>query len=118
MHIRQRAAGAVLALGLAVGGLSATAFPATAAPASPAAPSSPAAAADLSCSARLVTGSAGHKGASVTCTGGAFTAYVDCERTDNGYQYRHFGNRAVSGGTSTVWCDLNARVIHVDAVPS
>jgi hypothetical protein len=104
MHIRQRAAGAVLALGLAVGGLSATAFPA--------------AAADLSCSARLVTGSAGHKGASVTCTGGAFTAYVDCERTDNGYQYRHFGNRAVSGGTSTVWCDLNARVIHVDAVPS
>ncbi|BAU84885.1 hypothetical protein SLA_3996 [Streptomyces laurentii] len=104
MHIRQRAAGAVLALGLAVGGLSATAFPATAA--------------DLSCSARLVTGSAGHKGASVTCTGGAFTAYVDCERTDNGYQYRHFGNRAVSGGTSTVWCDLNARVIHVDAVPS
>ncbi|GAA2815362.1 hypothetical protein [Streptomyces showdoensis] len=109
MQARQRVAGAVAALVLGAGGLLTAAPPAAAAPSSETA---------LSCSAQLITGSAGHKGANIRCTGGSFTGVIDCQRTDTGYTYRHFGNRAGSGGTSTVWCDLTARVIYAGGTPS
>ncbi|MER8046722.1 hypothetical protein [Streptomyces sp. NPDC094032] len=109
MHARPRVAGTVAALVLAAGGLLTTA------PAANASSSAPAA---LSCSARLITGSGGHRGADITCSGSSFTGVIDCKRTDNGYVYRHFGNRVPSGGTSTVWCDLTATVISAYGTPS
>ncbi|MEV0783178.1 hypothetical protein AB0I52_09370 [Streptomyces sp. NPDC050423] len=82
--------------------------------ASPAAAS----AAGLSCSTpKLLVGSAGHHGASISCTGGAFTEFIDCYKPGYG-TYRHFGNRAVSGGTSTTWCDTGADVTAVGVSPS
>ncbi|MBD0710877.1 hypothetical protein BU197_21625 [Streptomyces sp. CBMA291] len=72
----------------------------------------------LNCSAQLITGSGGHRGANITCTGSSFTGVIDCRRTDNGYTYRHFGNRVPSGGTSTVWCDLGATVVQAYGTPS
>ncbi|WP_406349242.1 hypothetical protein OHA44_36875 [Streptomyces sp. NBC_00144] len=103
MTIRNRFIGSIAATALLSAGLLSAAAPATAV-------SAPAQA--LNCgSPTLLTGSAGHKGAKVTCTGAAFTASVVCDK--QGYQYRHFGNRAVSGGTSTVWCDLGAYVVRV-----
>ncbi|MEU0402855.1 hypothetical protein ABZ318_21950 [Streptomyces sp. NPDC006197] len=109
MHVRQRVAGTVAALALAASGLLAAAPTASASASAPAA---------FSCSARLITGSGGHRGAEIRCTGSSFTGVVDCKRTDNGYVYRHFGNRVPSGGTSTVWCDLNATVIQAYGTPS
>ncbi|MET8379345.1 hypothetical protein [Streptomyces microflavus] len=59
----------------------------------------------LSCSNRqYFTGSDGHAGGSLSCTGGAFTAKATCVKAGEP-NYIHFGNRATSGGTSTVWCD-------------
>ena len=56
-------------------------------------------------------GSGGHNGAIVHCEGiGRFQSMARCERTDNGYQYMHYGPTAPDGGTSTVWCDLGAVV--------
>ncbi|MFD5031575.1 hypothetical protein ACFVWX_14070 [Streptomyces sp. NPDC058220] len=55
-----------------------------------------------------MTGTAGHRGASVACRGGAFTGWIDCQKGN--LIYRHYGNRAVSGGVSTTWCDLNGAV--------
>ncbi|MFJ6465770.1 hypothetical protein ACIQM0_32885 [Streptomyces sp. NPDC091387] len=82
--------------------------------ASPAAAS----AAGLSCGTpRLLVGSAGHHGASISCTGGAFTEFIDCNKPGYG-TYRHFGNRAVSGGTSTTWCDIGADVTTVGVTAS
>ncbi|MEU9669975.1 hypothetical protein AB0E25_31265 [Streptomyces bobili] len=66
-----------------------------------------------------VTGSGGHRGAAVTCKGDGtsrFQAAVTCKRLDTGYEYRHDGppERAwPADGTSTVWCDLGANLIHV-----
>ncbi|MFJ3709506.1 hypothetical protein OG204_01645 [Streptomyces sp. NBC_01387] len=100
---RNRLVGSIAATALLGAGLLSAAAPATAAPAQVQA---------LNCGpATPLTGSGGHKGARVTCTGAAFTASVVCDK--QGYQYRHFGNRAVSGGTSTVWCDLGAYVVKV-----
>ncbi|MCX4681929.1 hypothetical protein OG413_42795 [Streptomyces sp. NBC_01433] len=82
-----------------------------------AAPSASASASALSCGYQLVSGNP-HKGAAITCTGGSFTGIIDCKRTDTGAVYRHFGNRASSGGTSTVWCDVNAKVIWAGGTPS
>lgn len=109
MHVRPRVSGIVAALVLAAGGLLTTAPAATAAASAPTA---------LNCSSRLVTGSGGHRGAAITCSGSSFTGVIDCRRTDTGYVYRHFGNRVPSGGTSTVWCDLNATVIQAYGTPS
>ncbi|MEU6933337.1 hypothetical protein [Streptomyces sp. NPDC046385] len=109
MHARPRFTGIVAALALAAGGLLATAPAATASASAPAA---------LNCSARLITGSGGHRGADITCSGSSFTGVIDCKRNDTGYVYRHFGNRVPSGGTSTVWCDLNATVIQAYGTPS
>ncbi|MFE5299981.1 hypothetical protein [Streptomyces sp. NPDC056632] len=109
MHVRQRVAGTVAALALAASGLLAVA------PAASASVSSPSA---LTCSSRLITGSGGHRGAEIRCTGSSFTGVIDCRRIDNGYVYRHFGNRVASGGTSTVWCDLNATVVQAYGTPS
>ncbi|MFF3260936.1 hypothetical protein ACFYWO_17405 [Streptomyces sp. NPDC002932] len=82
------------------------------------APTAGAAPAGLSCSTpKLLTGSAGHHGASISCTGGAFTQFIDCYKAGYG-TYRHFGNRAVSGGTSTTWCDIGADVTGVGVSPS
>ncbi|MFE2476116.1 hypothetical protein [Streptomyces sp. NPDC059389] len=68
--------------------------------AAPAAHAAPAPApADLNCTTWKVYGNP-HEGAATTCTGGAFTGWIDCRRYDNGYVYRHFGNRALSGGTT------------------
>ncbi|MFJ2176722.1 hypothetical protein ACIOHE_27985 [Streptomyces sp. NPDC087851] len=104
------AVAATLALG--AGGLLATAAPATAAPAT----ATPESRAALTCSHRLLTGSGGHKGAAITCNGSTFTGVVDCKKGD--LVYRHFGNRAASGGTSTVWCDLGAQVVFAGGTPS
>ncbi|MEV7426274.1 hypothetical protein [Streptomyces sp. NPDC091212] len=111
------AIGATLALG--AGGLLITAAPATAAPEFPAAssaPTAPSAPTALTCTHRLQTGSGGHKGAAITCNGSTFTGIIDCKKGD--LVYRHFGNRAASGGTSTVWCDLGAQVIFAGGTPS
>ncbi|MCS0637023.1 hypothetical protein NX801_15400 [Streptomyces sp. LP05-1] len=71
----------------------------------------------LACdSPQYLVGSGGHHGASIRCTGGAFTEFIECDKS--GYIYTHFGNRALSGGTSTTWCDLNAVVRRVGVTPS
>ncbi|MFG2178077.1 hypothetical protein ACGFLS_05045 [Streptomyces abikoensis] len=64
---------------------------------------------------RYERGSNGH-GASITCHGSSFTAYVICHQPD-GYLYLRFGHRARSGGTSTAWCDLNAEVSDAGGFP-
>ncbi|MEU2409048.1 hypothetical protein ABZ609_32750 [Streptomyces rubiginosohelvolus] len=72
----------------------------------------------LSCgSPSYMVGNGGFHGASIRCTGSAFTEFIDCYKPGYG-TYRHFGNRAVSGGTSTTWCDLGATVTHVGVTPS
>ncbi|MER7968387.1 hypothetical protein ABTX35_05110 [Streptomyces sp. NPDC096080] len=124
MTFRGRIAGSIATAAVLGAGLLATAAPVTAAPAAGvasastvSAASAPVSARGLNCgSPRLLTGSAGHKGASVSCTGGSFTASVVCDK--QGYRYTHFGNRAVSGGTSTVWCDLGAAVVQVMVEPT
>ncbi|MEU0355252.1 hypothetical protein [Streptomyces cyaneofuscatus] len=110
MRTKQRAAGAIAALALAAGGLVVTATPSASA-----SESSPSAV--LNCSYQRLTGNP-HKGAAVTCTGGSFTGVVLCKRTDTGLTYRHFGNRVNSGGTSTVWCDVQAEVVSGYGIPS
>ncbi|MFJ9157740.1 hypothetical protein ACIRPS_13180 [Streptomyces griseoviridis] len=121
MTVRNRFVGSAATAAMLGAGLLATAAPATAAvsAAAPAASAAtaPATARGLNCgSPRPLTGSGGHKGASVSCTGGAFTASIVCDK--QGYRYVHFGNRAVSGGTSTVWCDLGAYVVSVRVEPT
>lgn len=70
----------------------------------------PSSAAALTCDpVRRLTGGGGHRGASVTCRGGAFTGWTDCKK--DSLIYRHHGNRAFSGGTSTMWCDVHATVV-------
>lgn len=111
MRSHHRVAAVAASLALAGGGLLGLA-PSAGAAAAAAAP------AGLSCSTpRLLTGSGGHRGASVSCTGGAFTEFIDCYKAGYG-TYRHFGNRAVSGGTSTTWCDIGADVTRVGVSPS
>lgn len=64
----------------------------------------------LSCGSRqYFVGSDGHAGGSISCTGGAFTAKATCIKAGES-DYIHFGNRATSGGTSTVWCDRGAAI--------
>ncbi|MFI5756202.1 hypothetical protein [Streptomyces sp. NPDC051569] len=92
MLTRRHLVAATAALALGAGGILA------------ASPSTAAAAAITCAPPRQVTGSAGHKGVALTCGGGAFTGWVDCKK--GGLIYTHYGNRAVSGGTSTTWCDL------------
>ncbi|KDN81140.1 hypothetical protein KCH_72340 [Kitasatospora cheerisanensis KCTC 2395] len=75
-------------------------------------------AASLSCGNRqYFTGSGGHAGASIRCTGGAFVAKATCYKPNYG-TYVHYGNRVETGGTSTVWCDLGATVSSVDGLAS
>jgi hypothetical protein len=64
----------------------------------------------LDCSARELQGSGGHWGEEITCRGGWFRGAIWCKRFDNGAEYIHRGPVSGSGGTSTVWCDLGARV--------
>ncbi|MGW7413440.1 hypothetical protein [Streptomyces sp. NPDC054863] len=72
----------------------------------------------LSCGGpSYLTGSGGHKGASIRCSGSSFTGVIDCYKPGYG-TYRHFGNRASSGGTSTTWCDLGATVVFAGGTPS
>ncbi|MFE3825859.1 hypothetical protein [Streptomyces sp. NPDC059092] len=104
---RRTVAAVAATLALGAGGLLTAAVPATAAPKAPAA---------LTCSHQLLTGSGGHKGAAITCKGSTFTGVIDCKKGD--LVYRHFGNRAGSGGTSTVWCDLGAQVVFAGGTPS
>jgi len=67
-------------------------------------------AASLSCgNKQYFTGSAGHAGGSLRCTGGAFVAVATCYKPSYG-NYTHYGNRVETGGTSTVWCDLGATI--------
>ncbi|MCK9929809.1 toll/interleukin-1 receptor domain-containing protein [Frankia sp. Mgl5] len=78
------------------------------------------ASAHLSCTVEDDEGSGGHKGAHVVCRGGGsddFFASVDCERLDDHSVYRHKGTVVSIGGRSTVWCDLNAKVIRVFYTP-
>lgn len=71
----------------------------------------------FSCGAwRYERGTKGH-GASITCHGSSFTGYAVCHQP-NGDWYVRFGNRARSGGTSIMWCDLNAEVADAGAFPS
>ncbi|MFB7594854.1 hypothetical protein [Streptomyces sp. NPDC056160] len=83
-----------------------------------AAPASASPAAIWTCNApQYLTGSGGHAGVSLQCFGtsfnDSFNTAITCKRLDNGYEYRHDGPIVVTGHTSTVWCDLNARIIHV-----
>ncbi|MER7848480.1 hypothetical protein ABTZ03_31600 [Kitasatospora sp. NPDC096077] len=72
----------------------------------------------LSCSNKqFFTGSGGHAGASIRCTGGPFVANVTCFKPSYG-RYHHYGNRVESGGTSTVWCDLGATAESVTGLAS
>ncbi|MEU7160359.1 hypothetical protein [Streptomyces chrestomyceticus] len=106
VRTRSRAAAVTASLVLAGGGLLGMAAPASAAPSA------------LSCSTpSYLVGSGGHHGASIRCTGSSFTGYIDCYKAGYG-TYRHFGNRAAAGGTSTTWCDLNAKVVAAGATPS
>jgi hypothetical protein len=63
-----------------------------------------------SCTGHNFQGSGGHWGESITCTGGFFKGGIWCKQFDTGYEYQHFGPVSGSGGTSTVYCDLNAYV--------
>lgn len=106
MRTRYRFAAVAASVALAGGGLLGMAPHASAAPAA------------LSCSTpSYLVGSGGHHGASIRCTGSSFTGYIDCYKANYG-TYRHFGNRVSSGGTSTTWCDLNAKVVRAGATPS
>ncbi|MFE3875724.1 hypothetical protein ACFXPX_15160 [Kitasatospora sp. NPDC059146] len=72
----------------------------------------------LSCgNKQFFTGSGGHAGASIRCTNGPFVADVTCYKPGYG-RYHHYGNRVESGGTSTVWCDLNATAENVVGLAS
>ncbi|MBO0918541.1 hypothetical protein [Streptomyces laculatispora] len=106
MRSYHRVAAVAASLALAGGGLLGLASPAAAS------------ASGLSCgNPKPLVGSAGHHGASISCTGGAFTEFIDCFKPGYG-TYRHFGNRAVSGGTSTTWCDIGADVTTVGVTAS
>ncbi|MBO0655812.1 hypothetical protein J1792_24435 [Streptomyces triculaminicus] len=108
MRFRYRVAAVSASLALAGGGAVGVAAPASA---------SEGAAPSLSCDAwRYERGSDGH-GASITCYGSSFTGYAVCHQPD-GYLYLRFGNRARSGGTSTVWCGRNAEVTDAGAIRS
>ncbi|MDX8143601.1 hypothetical protein SK854_15855 [Lentzea sp. BCCO 10_0061] len=97
---------------IAIGGFAGLAAPASAAP-------SGEVSVQANCSAQLVTGGEGHRGAKVRCNGlGYFTGFVECKRTDSGFVYRHFGDRVPDGGVSTVWCALNAVVIGSGGIQS
>ncbi|MFE7045987.1 hypothetical protein ACFU9X_43355 [Streptomyces atratus] len=83
-----------------------------------AAPASAAPTAIWTCNApQYMTGSGGHAGVSLQCFGtlmtDKFNTAATCKRWDNGYEYRHDGPIVVTGQTSTVWCDLGARIVHV-----
>ncbi|MFE1873598.1 hypothetical protein ACFW9N_22350 [Streptomyces sp. NPDC059496] len=72
----------------------------------------------LSCSNRqYFPGSLGHAGGSVRCTGSAFVAKATCFKRGYGTYY-HYGNRVETGGTSTVWCDLDATMEYVTGLSS
>ncbi|MGI5499836.1 hypothetical protein [Lentzea sp. CA-135723] len=97
----KKIAAALVALAFSTGGLALVAAPASAA----------------SCSVQNVRGSGGHNGAAVTCYDlGTFQASARCRRTDNGFQYTHFGPMVGQGRTSTVWCDLNAVVVSATGI--
>ncbi|MFI1016326.1 hypothetical protein [Streptomyces sp. NPDC020965] len=120
MRIHHHVAAVVASLALAGTGLIGMASSANAASPAPASRTSaaPAAVAALSCERPVYrTGSGGHHGASIRCFGGSFTGFVDCHKPGHPV-YRHYGNRAGSGGTSTTWCDLGARVVAAGAVNS
>ncbi|MEV5508161.1 hypothetical protein [Streptomyces orinoci] len=111
MRIRYRAAATALFLALAGGGAVSAASPAAAASASGTPRTS-----SFSCDAwRYLRGANGH-GASITCHGSPFREYVICHRPD-GHLYFRLGNRALSGGTSTAWCDRSGEVIEAGAFP-
>jgi hypothetical protein len=111
MFMKANYATVLTASAIALGGLAALASPASAAP-------SGEVSVQASCTAQYITGSGGHKGANVRCTGlGAyFTGLIDCDKS--GFVYRHFGNRVPNGGISTVWCDLNAKVVNYGGIQS
>ncbi|MGK5547182.1 hypothetical protein ACSNOH_20970 [Streptomyces sp. URMC 127] len=110
MSFRYRVAAVSVSLALAAGGATSLAAPAAASNDAGRAPS-------LSCDAwRYERGTKGH-GASITCYGSSFTGYAICHQPD-GYLYLRFGNRARSGGTSVIWCDLNAEVTDAGAIPA
>ncbi|PSJ25498.1 hypothetical protein B7P34_27920 [Streptosporangium nondiastaticum] len=120
MRFRYRVAAVGASLALAGGGVMSLAAPASASPSgsgsASASASGGAAAPALSCDAwQYERGTKGH-GASVKCYGSSFTGYAVCHQPD-GHLYVRFGNRARSGGTSLVWCDLNAEVIDAGAIP-
>ncbi|MDX3854656.1 hypothetical protein [Streptomyces sp. AK02-01A] len=79
------------ALALAAGGQLTAAAPASAA-------------APLSCDQPSdVTDNGGHRGVAITCRGDSFTGWVRCQKGE--LTYKQYGNRALSGGLSTTWCD-------------
>lgn len=95
----KKIAAALVALAFSTTGLALTAAPASAS----------------SCNVQLVRGSGGHNGAAVTCYDlGPFQAWAQCRRDDNGYLYTHDGPMVAQGRTSTVWCDLGAKVVQAN----
>ncbi|KQX55781.1 hypothetical protein ASE09_27640 [Streptomyces sp. Root66D1] len=89
----------------------------TASAAPKAAAQSPDAAAGYSCTNWWKVYGSPHVGIQISCTGGYFTAWVDCYKSGYG-TYRHFGNRVPSGGTSTVWCDVDGNPVAGGFTPS
>ena len=70
----------------------------------------------LNCNAHWIQTSQ-NEGMSIDCSGGWFRGGIWCERRDNGYQYQHIGPTVASGRVSTVWCDVNAKVVSWFAEP-
>ncbi|MGW4231199.1 hypothetical protein ACWEF9_18195 [Streptomyces sp. NPDC004980] len=106
MPIRSRVAAVSTSLVLAGAGMLGVASPASAGTSALICPSYP----------QLIDGSGGHKGARISCNGGSsFFLAIRCETLDAAkYRYWHYGNWASSGGTSTVWCDLDAKIIKAE----
>lgn len=106
MSIRKRLAVSAATLALAGAGLVAAPAAASAAPAQISA---------INCNANNLTGSLGHKGKEIWCTGTSSYYYgaIICKKVDDGsnLEYTHYGPTVGPGAKSRVWCDYGAIVI-------
>lgn len=110
MSFRRRLAVSAAALTLAGVGLVAVPATASATPAP-----------DLgNCRSKNLTGSLGHKGKEIWCTGGTSYYYgaALCHKLDgSGYEYWHYGPVVGPGAKSTAWCDYGASAINFSVIP-
>ncbi|WP_329403075.1 hypothetical protein OG523_02225 [Streptomyces virginiae] len=105
MSIRKRLTVSAAVLALAGAGLVAAPEVASAAPAQISA---------IDCKANNLTGSLGHKGKEIWCTGTSsyYRGAIVCKKVDDGSnrEYTHYGPTVGPGAKSTVWCDYGAIV--------